>query len=265
MNNDDDRFALMMDAYTELKPELETARPPKPTPDTDSPTLGQVLAGFGPMLDEALFLGVASDELPVLLNLHDPLPGPLLIISDPGAGKTALLQTIARAVEIMHQPGEVQFGALTSHPEEWSGFEKIPHVVGVFSVHDRSSEDFILSLASWAHGNKSSRQSVLLLLDGLDTVTNMEVDAVQNLRWLLLRGPSRRVWPIITLSTQSFEKMAPWLDAFRTRILGGIEDESLIQQLGADQAKLETLETGSEFTLREGNRWLRFWIPGSNE
>lgn len=265
MNNDDDRFALMMDAYTELKPELETTRHSKPTPAPAAPTLSQVLAGFGPMPDEALFLGVASDELPVLLNLHDPLPGPILIVGDPGTGKTSFLQTIARAVGQMHQPEKVQIGAVTSRPDEWNRLEEIPNAVGVFSVHDRSSEDFILSLASWAHGNKSSRQSVLLLLDGLDTVTNMEVDAVQNLRWLLLRGPSRRVWPIITLSTQALEQMEAWLDAFRTRILGNVEDEDLVHKLDAGEADLETLKSGSEFTLLEGNRWLRFWVPASDE
>jgi hypothetical protein len=265
MNNENDRFSLMMDAYTELKPELETSHRSEPTPAPAVSTLSQVLAGFGPMPDEALFLGVASDELPVLLNLHDPLPGPILIIGDPGTGKTSLLQTIVRAVGQMHQPEKVQLGALTSHPDEWSGLEEAPNTVGTFSIHDRSSEDFILSLASWAHGNKSSRESVLLLLDGLDGVTNMEVDAVQNLRWLLLRGPSRRVWPIITLSTQAIDKMEPWLDAFRTRILGGIADESIIHMLDAAQANLESLDTGSEFTLREGNRWLRFWIPTSDE
>lgn len=263
MTDKDNRYALMMEAYAELKPEIESARQVKPIPA--QPTLNQVLAGFGPMPDEALFLGVASDELPVLLNLHDPIPGPLLIIGDPGTGKTALLQTIASAVEKMHQPEKVQFGALTNHPDEWSGLEKVPNNVGIFSIHHRSSEDFILSLASWAHGNRSSSQSVLLLLDDLDAVTNMEMDAVQNLRWLLLRGPSRRVWPIITLSTQYFGDMEPWLGAFRTRILGNIQDANLSQRLDAGQANLSTLTTGSEFALREGNRWLRFWIPTLDE
>lgn len=259
MEDDDNRYSLMMEAYAELKPEIESARQARPIPA--QPTLNQVLAGFGPMPDEALFLGVASDELPVLLNLHDPIPGPLLIIGDPGTGKTSLLQTIAGAAEKMHQPEQVQFGALTSHPDEWSGFEEIPNSVGFFPTHHKSSEDFILSLASWAHGNKSSRQSVLLLIDDLDAVTNMGMDAVQNLRWLLLRGPSRRVWPIITLSTQYFGNMEPWLGAFRTRIFGSIQDANHIRKLDAAQANLETLTTGSEFALREGERWLRFWIP----
>jgi hypothetical protein len=259
MNEDDDRYALMMEAYTELKPEIESARRTRPIPAL--PTLDQVLAGFGPMPEEALFLGVASDELPVLLNLHDPIPGPLLIVGDPGTGKTALLQTIARAVERMHQAEDVQFGALTSHPDEWSGFERVPNNVGIFSIHHRSAEDFILSLASWAHGNKSSKQSVLLLLDDLEAVTSMEVDAVNNLRWLLLRGPSRRVWPIITLGSPNIASMDAWLGAFHTRILGKVQDLRLIRKLDAGQADLNTLNTGSEFALREGDRWLRFWIP----
>lgn len=259
MKDNINRYSLMMEAYAELKPELGVARQAKPTPA--QPTLNQVLAGFGPMPDEALFLGVASDELPVLLNLHDPIPGPLLIIGDAGTGKTSLLQTIGRAAEIMHQPEKLQFGALTSHPDEWNGFEKVSNNVGVFSIHHRSSEDFILSLASWAHGNKSSRQSVLLLLDDLEAITHMDMDAVQNLRWLLLRGPSRRVWPIITLSTQHIGNMEPWLDSFRTRILGNIQDSNITQKLDARQANLDTLITGSEFALREDEHWLRFWIP----
>lgn len=263
MNDENNRYALMMDAYTELKPEIEGSRQVSPMPV--QPALKQVLAGFGPMPEEALFLGVASDELPVLLNLHDPIPGPLLIIGDPGTGKTSFLQTIARAVEKMHQPEKLQFGAITGHPDEWSGFDVIRNNVGIFSVHHRSSEDFILSLASWAHGNKSSKQSVLLLLDDLESITYMDMDAVQNLRWLLLRGPSRRVWPIITLGTHQIANLEPWLEAFRTRIFGSIQDKSIIHKVGADVTILGSLTSGSEFALREGDRWLKFWIPSLDE
>lgn len=263
MTDDVKRYELMMETFAELQSEIGSAHTARPI--HSQPSLDQVLDGFGPMPDEALFLGVASDELPVLLNLHDPVPGPLLVVGEPGTGKTGLLQVIARAAEKMHQPGNLQFGVLTSHPDEWNGFEKVPNAVGIFSVHHRSSEDFILSLASWAHGNKSSRQSVLLLLDDLETVAEMDMDAVQNLRWLLLRGPSRRVWPIITLSTKSVQKMEPWLAAFRTRIMGRIDDAGIIQILGASQADLESMEKRSGFTLREGSRWLRFWVPALDE
>jgi hypothetical protein len=255
------RYALMMEAMAELKPELdaEHARQVKPTPAL--PSLSQVLADFGPMPQEALFLGVASDGLPVLLNLYDPVPGPVLITADPGAGKTGLLQTIALAAAKMHQPDDLQFGVLTNHPDEWNGMEDIPNNVGIFPLYHQSAEDFILSLASWAHGNKTSQQSVLLFLDDLEAASNLDFDARQNLRWLLLRGPARRVWPIITLNPNRMENIMPWLDAFRTRVFGTMQNQKQISQLDAVSAELESLNSGSHFTLQEGDHWLRFWLP----
>lgn len=255
------RYALMMEALNEIKQEIDSTRQTQPTPATAMPMLGEVLTGYAPMPHSALFLGVASDDLPVLLNLHDPVPGPILVVADPGAGKTRLLQTIALAVGAMHQPEDLQFGALTNHPEDWSGFENIPNNVGIFPLYHQSSEDFILSLASWAHGNKTSKQSVLLLMDDLDAVSNLDFDARQNLRWLLLRGPSRRVWPIVTLNPNRMENIEQWLDAFHTRIFGKIDNRQHVRQLDAGQAELDSLTIGSQFALREGDHWLRFWIP----
>ena len=253
------RYSLMMEALAELKPEIDAARSIKPVPAL--PPLSEVLTEFGPMPPEALFLGVASDGLPVLLNLYDPIPGPLLIAGDAGTGKTGLLQLISRAAGRIHQPQELQFGVLTGHPDEWSGIENISNNVGIFPLYHQSAEDFILSLASWAHENKTSRQSVLLLLDDLEAASNLNFDARQNLRWLLLRGPARRVWPIITLNPHRMESIGPWLEAFHTRIFGAIQNPHYISQLGAESAELDSLNSGSQFTLQEGDHWLRFWIP----
>lgn len=254
------RYAMMMEALAELQPEIDAARRSQAVPAV--PPLREVLAEFGPMPAEALFLGVASDGLPVLLNLHDPVPGPILISGDAGTGKTALLHNIASAAGKMHQPNELQFGVVTSHPEEWSGLESIPNNVGVFPLYHKSAEDFILSLASWAHGNKSSQQSVLVLLDDLEAATNMDFDAKQNLRWLLLRGPARRVWTFATLNPNRIEDISPWLDAFHTRILGSMQNATHVHRFDAQQADLDSLNIGTQFALREGDHWLRFWVPG---
>src|ERR687897_3803354 len=108
MSDEINRYALMMEALNELKQEVDSSRQVKPTPAL--PSLNEIIADFGPMPHEALFLGVASDGLPVLLNLHDPVPGPILITGDSGSGKTALLQTIAAAAGKPHPPEELQFG-----------------------------------------------------------------------------------------------------------------------------------------------------------
>ena len=256
------RYTLMLEALAELKPEIDAAEiAPRSHPAPTLPSLEEVLNEFGPMPEEAMFLGVASDGLPVLLNLHDPVPGPILIAGDAGIGKTNLLQTIAVAIAMMHQPEEVQFGTLTSHPEEWSALEEIPNNVGIFSTHHRASEDFILSLASWAHGNKSSSQVVLLLIDDLETITKLDFDAQQNLRWLLLRGPARRVWPIITVNPNRMENSFGWLEGFHTRIYGPIQNIHLAREMDAHNADLDSLQIGTQFVMREGKQWLRFWIP----
>jgi len=253
------RYALMLEALAELKPEIDSARRTQPVPAL--PPLSEVLDEFRPLPPEALFMGVASDGFPVLLNLHDPIPGPILISGDAGTGKTGLLQTIASAAAKTHQADELQFGVLTSHPDEWNGLEEIPNNVGIFPLYHKSAEDFILSLASWAHGNKTSQQSVVLLLDDLEAATNMDFDAKQNLRWLLLRGPARRVWTLTTLNPNCIGNITPWLDAFHTRIFGTIQNPTHARNLNAENAALESLNIGTQFALREGDHWLRFWIP----
>lgn len=253
------QFSLALEALAELKVET-SSRPTQPIPA--APTLNGVLTELGPLPREALFLGVASDGLPVLLNLHDPLPGPMLVTGDTGSGKTIFLQAVARAVTQTHKPEDVQFGVVTSRMDEWESMEVTSHHVGIFSPHQTGTQDFLLSLASWAHSNKNTSQSVLLLIDDLESVASLDFAALQNLRWLLLRGPSRRVWPIITMNAERYGQVLSWIQIFRTRIFGHIENERIAVALGGDKiSALNQLEAGIQFSLRENGNWLRFWFP----
>jgi hypothetical protein len=253
------QFSLTLQALAELKTETSTP-PPQPIPV--APGLGTVLAEMGPLPRHALFLGVASDGLPVLLNLHDPHPGPVLVAGDAGSGKTVFLQNIVHSVAQTHGSDDVQLGVITAHPEEWESAETTSHCVGIFHTQEKSAQDFIASLAAWAHTNRDVRQSVLLLIDDLASIAALDFDALQNLRWLLLRGPARRVWPIITLNAARREEVASWLEMFRTRIFGHIGDELVAARLGAGTISgLDQLVVGIQFSLRENENWLRFWLP----
>lgn len=261
MNNPLRSFSLMLEAMAELQPELEAAEPAR-TIQPAAPSLADSLSELGPLPREALLLGLASDGLPVLLNLHDPHPGPLLIAADPGGGKTALLQLVAQAASQMHAPAAVQFGVVTNYPDEWGHLAELEHCVGIFPTYHDSAVDFLASLSGWAHSNKGSSQSILLLLDDLESMEQLDFDARQTLRWLLLRGPSRRVWPLISLNAQRASQVQPWLEAFRTRLFGTIADERTAGSLsGVPGAPLQRLQAGLQFALREGADWLKFWIP----
>jgi len=255
------QFSLALEALAELKAD-DTAPPPSTQPMPVAPTLSEVLAGLGPLPRDALLLGVASDGLPVLLNLRDPLPGPILVLGETGAGKTTFLQTMAQSVIQSHDSNNVQYGVITNHPDEWESVTATAHRVGLFSPDQVGAQDLILSLASWAHANKNARQSVLLLIDDLEAVANLDADTLQNFRWLLLRGPARRVWPVITLNAEKYVQVVSWLQNFRTRIFGRIADEGVAGALGADKTSaVDQLEARIQFTLRENGNWLRFWLP----
>lgn len=255
------QFSLALEALAELKAD-DTAPPSSIEPMPAAPSLSEVLSGIGALPREALLLGVASDGLPVLLNLRDPLPGPILVVGEAGAGKTTFLQTMAQSVIQTHDSNNVQYGVITNHSDEWESVTATSHRVGLFAPEQTGAQDLILSLASWAHANRNARQSVLLLIDDLEAVANLDPDTLQNFRWLLLRGPARRVWPVVTLNAERYGHVIAWLQNFRTRIFGRIVNESAAGALGADKTSaLDQLEARIQFSLRENGNWLRFWLP----
>lgn len=255
-------YSLALEALAELAPEINAAGA-----DVAPvlPSLTEALSDLAPLPRASLFFGIAEDGLPVLLNLHDPLPGPLLVCAESGAGKTAFLKVVAQAVVEIHDPNEVQFAVLTAHPEEWKGFDPHAHCAGIFPLYDKAAMDFIFSLGKWAHENKP-RQFIALLVDDFSRMEEADPEAKDTLRWLLLRGPTRRVWPIVSLDPKQSESVLPWLELFRTRIFGRIQNARLAESVtGSARGGLESLVKGSQFAMLEGARWLRFWIPRLDE
>ncbi len=259
--NDTDQLDLMLNALSEIIEEEKGRKASPPTPPAPVlPNLGSLLAGISPLPREALFLGMANDGLPVLLNLYDPVPGPILIAGDGFSGKTRLLQTIAHAVEALHPPDLVQYGVVTSKPEEWKKLDGKENNAGIYRSNEENTVELIQSLVTWAHNNKGEGQSILLFIDELGDVTKLGEETRQNLRWLLLRGPSRRVWTFAALNAKHAEAMTEWLDFFRTRLFGFIEDEETARTL-TGSSPLGHLSPALEFAMREGNQLLKFWLP----
>ena len=257
------QFALMIEALTELAEEQQTHQT---TITEGAPSLSSALAEAASLPGEALFLGVAQDDLPVLLNLYDPIPGPIFITGDQGSGKTKLMQVIARAAEMLHLPSQVQYAVVTPYPDEWSNFASSNSCVGIHETRNSSTENFLQALVDWAHNNKGEEQSVLLFIDNLEAITKLDGRAEQNLRWLLLRGASRHVWIFVSLNTSRAQDFDSWLDFFRTRLFGHIQDMNDAQSVaGVPDEVFGNLLEGSEFTMREGDKWLKFWIPVIDE
>jgi hypothetical protein len=261
-------FDLMLDALTEvIREEKEKKTPPSPSMDPPQtlpkpvlPNLGMVLARISPLPPNALFLGMANDGLPVLLDLYAPVPGPILIAGDVSSGKTRLLKTIARAIDLLHTPDVVQYGIVTARPDEWEAFYGKGNNAGIYDTNEENTPELIESLVTWAHNNKGEGQTIVLFIDGFDTVTALDDHTKQNLRWLLLRGPSRRVWTFATLNAGRGEDQIGWLDSFRTRLFGYVQEAEAAVLLTGNST-LNHLAAGDEFAMREGDQLLKFWLP----
>lgn len=224
-----------------------------------SPGLREILAEFSPLPREAVFLGIAEDGLPVLLNLADSLPGPLLICGDAASGKTSLIKNMARSTDYIHSPAEVSYIVITERPAEWDTSPETNNLIALQTAADPSTPDLLRSLTDWAHNNKGQQQSILLMIDDLSALVKAGPEVEQSLRWLLLRGPSRRVWPVVSITPTQAAPLKDWLDFFRTRLFGRMEQDDL---LGSGPQSFLRNSTGRvQFMMKEGSQWLGFWIP----
>jgi hypothetical protein len=255
-----DQFLVALQAYQEIQAELLQE-------NQAMPRAGKTSAAEMPSAHSAhlpggsLLLGMAEDGLPILLDLYDPSPGPLLVAGDGGSGKTAFLQSLARAAGLQN-PGDIQFGVLTPFPEEWTSLEALPHCLGVCPAYHPSAATFISQLVSWAQALSRTRQALLLLFDGFDLMTGSEVQSLHDLRWLLMYGPERHIWPVVSINPARLAHLQTWLDFFHTRILGHVNHVHNARTLVEDpQVSLGDLQSGKQFGLSQSGSWLKFWLP----
>lgn len=268
-------FTLASQASQEPQPELAQAG--RSTRAPDLPALEEVQATLESLPQDTLMLGMAADGLPVLLNLYELAPSPILVVGDRGSGKTALLQLLARSVDLCaaptrsQDPGDVQFGVVSNFTDEWSSLEASAASMGIWPAFHSSAEGFIHNMLNWADRPLHGRQVLILLLDDLASMVNASYGAQQDLRWLLLHGPDKRVWTVATLNTLRATRLRPWLGLFRTHIFGFIHQPALAQTLmrstysaGDPQADLASMLPGLEFSLKQETGWLQFRIPTNN-
>ena len=183
-----------------------------------------------------------------------------MIAGDKGSGKTKLLQIVAQSIARVPANHNIRYVAFTNYADEWNALQN-QNCEGILPITDSESASYLAGLVEWAHGKQNNQQMVILLIDDFETLLSSN-EIRQYLRWLLLRGPSHRVWPFITLNSGRSEKLASWLGEFRTRLFGQIEDSQISKILaGTTENLFQELLPGSQFAMREGESWLPFWIP----
>ena len=255
-----DQFLPALTPYQEIQAELR--QPGQPLPVSPAPSGSEISIKPSTGLPAgSLLLGLAEDGLPFMLDMYDPAPGPLLVAGDGGSGKTAFLQSLAR-LSGLQDPGDIQFGVVTPFPEEWPALETLSNCLGVWPAYHPSANLFLRQLVNWAGVLPKTRQSVLLLFDGFDLLYGSDFQSQQDLRWLLMYGPERQVWPVVTVNPARLGRLHGWLDYFHTRVIGQVKQSQNARLLLDDPpAALAGLLPGRQFGLSRPNGWLEFWLP----
>jgi len=226
------------------------------------PLLSDVLKEIGPLPEEALFMGQAEDGLPVLLNLHDPSPGPILIVGKSGSGKTDFLRAMAQFVISTYIPSEIQFAVITNRTEEWQErLADASHCIGVFTSRGSDAMRLVHSLAMWVDKNQDKGQSVLLFIDGFGCMLEWDQATLVCLQKTLTTGPKKQVWPIVTLTPNCDPRMHEWISLFRLQIFESDLLSEVANTFGDQSSAKGSLLNRPWFAMKENRQWLRFWIP----
>lgn len=84
----------------------------------------------------------------------------------------------------------------------------------VYPTSYTAAQDMILALAGQVHDRDKNLPEQFLLIDNLTAVMDLDHDARQNLRWLLMKGPAHRISPIIFYDQSSLENVLPWVQSY---------------------------------------------------
>jgi hypothetical protein len=209
----------------------------------------------------SLQLGVAENGFPIMVDLYDPAPGPVLVAGDGGSGKTAFLQSLTLGSDLQ-DPGEILFGVLTPFPEEWGGLEILSNCLGIWPAYHPAARQFLSQLVSWADVLPSSHQVVILIVDDLDLLITNGFHDQHNLRWMLTYGPRRQVWPVVAINPGRLTHPETWLDYFQTRVLGRVKRPQTAHLLITDpEIDLAELPQRGQYVLWRQDGCLKFRLP----
>jgi S-DNA-T family DNA segregation ATPase FtsK/SpoIIIE len=187
-------------------------------------------------------LGMAEDGAPLLARLPSPDVQHLLITGGPHTGKTALAMTIGLSLAARIKSRALQLVAIGA---DLSPLTQLPHA-GAIAAEVCS----VLSLAD-RRGPLDLNPRVILLIDGLDTLSTNERQAVDT---LLVRGAPAGVHVIGVTNETPAQAWPVTLTAKASRRPGAFMAQSLHGNIDFEAAYADASEVAALMDVIKGDR-----------
>ncbi len=237
-------------------------------PPAEAMDLTQFLHRFNRLPKFTLPIGVNEDCNPVLFDLKDPRPGPILIVADEPQAGTNFLRLLACAIDASQSASETKFMVISPQPElwrEWIGTLAAPDCcLGVLNSQDSEADEWIIRLAERVEQRLNGRHMngpILFLIDNFSFITQTDTDVRLNFEWLCSNGPEVQVWPVFTLPTLQALDMGRWIRYFRTRVIGKMANPAAARLSIHGGLATGDYDPARQFAIRVQDGWLRFWLP----
>lgn len=208
---------------------------------------------IGPCPPEALAFGLCADGLPLLLNMNDEVPGPVLVVADEFPRSFAVCVTMLAAY--LNQNFSVS--VVSTEPDSWEGF--LDHRLCSFVAGEDTCSEQLVILRGWALANSARKYHNLLIVDGIQILQNADTEISQHFSWLMLRGMRYGIPMLVVADTKTVLRHPSLLTHFRTRVFGKISGHGEIFTFGANEICRELKPY--EYVIREGEKWLKFVVP----
>jgi hypothetical protein len=230
------------------------------------PTLAQVIEKNGPFAPEHVILGVDNQQNPFIIDLKDPGLGSILIMGDPGCGKTRLIRSILYSCSSVNHDNEVIFNVIASNPQEYASLDMALNCYGILKPQTGETNQLVHLLLELAEQNQLDNTPDSIIVLAIDDLVNfvygLDEDTFRAFRWLVNHGPEYQIWVICVLSFDSMK----WLDGeflqeFPFKLFGAIQwKDQASDYLNCDVFNLPEVIPGYQFNFFFDNQWTTMWV-----
>jgi len=184
-----------------------------------------------PLPEDALLLGMADDDLPMLLGVNSETVKSILVCGEnDNDDRIKLLRYVANFISLTNSPIINDFSVLSNG--EWTHTKKMN---AVFSFDDTASNDLLLYLTGWIHNRKHEKKT-FLFIDDLSQLKKLTQESMEYLLRLLRYGATSGVWVIGSMNIND-DVPKYIVDAFKTFVYSIGNEQYLMKDWNDDMIR----------------------------